>query len=124
MSVSIVKSYIRYFFQFIMKQNVYQISCIWQHTWVKNNEFLRFQSISAKHFNVKNQMVSVFATVFNAYCIIHCNIQMICLINSQKLITVLVCNCEYCRRSTYKSILFSFKRQRHKKISWLLKLLS
>ena len=71
-----------------MEQNVYQISCICQHTWVEYNEVLRFQRISAKHFNIKNQIKSVFAIVFNAYCIIHCKIQMICLINSQKNITL------------------------------------
>ena len=35
-------------------------------------------------------MKSVFATVCNVYRIIHCKIQMICLINSQKLIKVLL----------------------------------
>ena len=30
----------------------------------------------------------MFAIVCNTYCIIHCKIQIICLINSQKLITV------------------------------------
>ena len=43
-SVSIVKNYIRY--QFIMKQIVYQISCIYQNTWVEDNEVLKFHRIS------------------------------------------------------------------------------
>ena len=51
------------FFQFMIKQNVYQISYICQHTWVKGNEVLKFQRIYAKHFNVENQIKSVFATV-------------------------------------------------------------
>ena len=71
-----------------MNQNVYQISHICQHTWVNDNEVLRFQRISAKHFSVKRQIKSVFATFLNTYYIIHCKIQMICLINSQKCITV------------------------------------
>ena len=70
-----------------MKQNVYQISCICQHIWAEDNEVLRFQRIPAKHFNVKNQIKSVFATVYNKYYAIHCKIQMICWMNSQKLIT-------------------------------------
>ena len=41
--------------------------------------------ISVKHFNIKNQIKLMFATI----CIIHCKVQMISLINSQKLITVL-----------------------------------
>ena len=45
-----------------MKQNVYQISCICQHTWIEGNEALGFQIISAKDFNVKNKIKSVFAT--------------------------------------------------------------
>ena len=71
-----------------MKQNVSQISCIFQHTWVEDNEFLRFQGISAKHLNVKNQIELMFATICNTFCIIHCKIQMICFINSQELISV------------------------------------
>ena len=60
---------------FIMKQNVYQILCICQHIWVEDNEVLRFQWISAKRFNVKKSQIElVFATVCNAYCIIHCKI--------------------------------------------------
>ena len=73
-----------------MKQNVYQISCICQHTFFKDKEILRFQRISVKHFNVKNQLKSVFATIYNTHSIIHCKIQMICLITSKKLITVYV----------------------------------
>ena len=71
-----------------MKQNVYQISCIYQHTWVEGNEVLNFQMIFVKHFNVKNQIKLMFATLCKTYCIIHYKIQMICLINSQNLITV------------------------------------
>ena len=51
---------------------------------VEDNVFLKFQRIFAKHFNVKNQIKFMFATVWNIYCIIHCKIHMICLINSQK----------------------------------------
>ena len=69
-----------------MKQNVYQISCICQHIWLKDNEILIFQRISAKHFNIKNQIKSAFVKICNTYCIIQCKIQMICYINSQKLI--------------------------------------
>ena len=64
----------------------YQSIC--QHTWVKDNEVLKFQRTSAKHFNVKNQIKSMFATICNTYCIIQCKIPMICLINSQRFITV------------------------------------
>ena len=71
-----------------MKQNAYQISCICQHTLVESNEALKFQRIYAKHLNVENQLKSVFATVCNKYSIIRCKIQIICLINSQKLIIV------------------------------------
>ena len=73
-----------------MKQIVYQISYICQHTLVEDNEVLIFQSISAKHLNKihNNQIKSVFATFCNTYCIIHWKIQIICLINSEKLITV------------------------------------
>ena len=39
-------------------------------------------------FNVKNQIKSIFAAICNMYSIIHCKIQLICLINSQKLLTV------------------------------------
>ena len=35
-------------------------------------------------------MKSMFATIYNMYCIIQCKIQMICYINSQKLITVYI----------------------------------
>ena len=45
-------------------------------------EVLKFQRFSDKHFNVKNQIKSVFETVCNKYCIIHCKIQTISLINS------------------------------------------
>ena len=37
-------------------KNVYQISCICQHTWVEDNEVLRLQRFSAKQFNVKSQI--------------------------------------------------------------------
>ena len=66
----------------------YQSIC--QHTWVKDNEALKFQRTSAKHFNVKNQIKSVFETVDKTHYIIHCNIQMICLIYSHKLTSVYV----------------------------------
>ena len=39
----------------------YQISCTCQHAWVEDNEVLKFQMISAKHFIIKNQIKSVFA---------------------------------------------------------------
>ena len=71
-----------------MKQNVYQIPCICQHTLVKDNEVFKFQRIYAKHFNTKNRIKSVFATICNTYYIIQCKIYMICLINSKKRITV------------------------------------
>ena len=66
--------------------NVYEISCMCQHKLGWRWEGLKFQMISSKHFNVKNQIKSVFATVCNTYCIIHCKIQMNCLINSQSLL--------------------------------------
>ena len=59
-----------------------------QHKLGPRSEVLKFQRIYAKYFNVKNQMKSMFATICNTYCIIQCKIQMICYINSQKLITV------------------------------------
>ena len=55
------------------------------HGRVEDNEVLKFQRISAKPFNVRNQIKSVFVTVCNTCCIINCKIQMI---NSQKLIKV------------------------------------
>ena len=66
-----------------MNQNVNQILCICQHTWVEDNEVLRFLMISAKNFNVKNIIKSMFATVYNTYCIIHGKVQMVYLIDSQ-----------------------------------------
>ena len=67
-----------------MNQNVYEISCMCQHKLVRSGEFFRFKRIYAKNFNVKNQMKSMFATIYNTYCIMYCKIQMICYINSQK----------------------------------------
>ena len=32
------------------------------YTWVEDNEVLKFQRISAKHFDLKNQIKSMFAT--------------------------------------------------------------
>ena len=57
-------------FQFIMNQNVYQISCMCQHKLARREEVFRFQRIYAKHFNVKNQIKSMFAYICNTYCII------------------------------------------------------
>ena len=73
-----------------MNQNVYQISCICQHKLDRKWEVFKFQRIYAKHFNVKNQMKSMFAKIRSTYCIIHHKIQMICLIDLQKLITVYI----------------------------------
>ena len=44
------------FSQFIVNQNVYQISCMCQHKLNLRRKVLRFQRISAKHLNVKNQI--------------------------------------------------------------------
>ena len=43
-----------------MKEIVYQISCICQITWVKDNKVVRVQMISSKHLNIKNQIKSMF----------------------------------------------------------------
>ena len=67
-----------------MKQNIYQISCICQYTNIEDNEGLKLQMFYVKHFNVKNKIKSIFATICNTYRIIQYKIQMICLINSQK----------------------------------------
>ena len=69
-----------------MNQNEYQISYMCQHKLVRRREVFRYQRSYAKHFNVKNQMKSMFATICNTYCLIQYKIQMICVINSQKLI--------------------------------------
>ena len=53
----------------------------------------------------KNQIKSVFATICDIFCIIHSNIQMICLINSHKISTV------YLYTYLYKKLIF------HKKMS-------
>ena len=71
-----------------MSQNVYQILCMCQHKLGQRWYALKFLRISAKHFNVTNRIKLMFATICNIYCITHCKIQMICLINSQKPITV------------------------------------
>ena len=49
-----------------------------QHELDKTREVLKFQMISAKHFNVKNQIKSMFKTICNMYCIIKCKNQIIC----------------------------------------------
>ena len=77
-----------YFFHFIIYKNVNQISFICQDKLSQRKEVLKFQSISAKYFNVKTLIKSMFVTICNTYCIIHCKIQMIFMINLQKLITV------------------------------------
>ena len=59
-----------------------------QHKLVQRHEVYRFQRVYAKHFNVTNQMKSNFATTCNTYSLIQCKIQMICYINSQRLLTV------------------------------------
>ena len=71
-----------------MNQNACQISCMCQYKLGRRWENLKFQWIYAKHFNVKNQIESMFATICNTYCIIHCKIKIICLINLQKLNSV------------------------------------
>ena len=71
-----------------MNQNVNQSSYMCQHKLVRRHKVFRFQRFFAKHFNVKNQMKSMFATICNTYSIIQCKIQMICYINSQKIIRV------------------------------------
>ena len=65
-----------------MNQDLYQISCICQHTWVQDNDILKFQRISAKHFFVKSQIKSMFAT----NCIVHCKIQMIFMVILQNIL--------------------------------------
>ena len=57
------------FFQLIMKQN--QISCICHHTWIEDNEVLRFQRICDKYFNSKNHIKTVFATIYYTYRVTH-----------------------------------------------------
>ena len=69
---------------------IYRYRVLCQHKLGRRKEVLKFQKISAKIFNVRNQMKSMFATICNKYCIIHCKIKIICLMNSQKLITVFV----------------------------------
>ena len=71
-----------------MNQNVYQISYMCQHKLGRRLVVLRFRRIYPKHFNVKkSNEINVFK-ICNTYCVIHCKIQMIILINSQKLIKV------------------------------------
>ena len=45
---------------------------------------MKFQEIYAKHFNIKNQIKSMFAAVCITYYIFHCKTQMNLSINSQK----------------------------------------
>ena len=45
-----------------MNQNVYQTSCMCQHKLGLKIEVIRFQKIYEKHFSVKNQIKSMFAT--------------------------------------------------------------
>ena len=45
-----------------MNQNVYKISCMCQRKLVRRHEVFRFQRFYAKHFNVKNEIKSKFAT--------------------------------------------------------------
>ena len=45
-----------------MNQKVYQISCMCQHKHGLRREVFRFKRINAKHFNVLNQIKSMFAT--------------------------------------------------------------
>ena len=61
-----------------------------QHKLGLRREVMRIQRIYAIHFNVKNLIKSMLATICNTYCIIQCKIQMICYINSQNLITVIM----------------------------------
>ena len=65
-----------------------------QHKLSRRYEVLKFLKIFTKHFDVKNQIKSMFATICNTYSIIHCKIQMICLINSQKKLITVIC-CEF-----------------------------
>ena len=60
-----------------MNQKVHQISCMCQHKHGLRREVFRFKRIYAKHFNVSNQMKSIFATICNTYCIIQCKIDLI-----------------------------------------------
>ena len=46
-----------------MKQNVYQISCICQHTLVHDNKVFAFKRVSVKYLNVKNQSVLQYPTL-------------------------------------------------------------
>ena len=60
---------------------------------IRREEVLKFQRISDKLFIVKKQIKSMFAAVYNTYCIIPntiyiYNIQMIFMIILRKLITV------------------------------------
>ena len=101
--VSIVEIYIRYqftFFSVYNERNLYQILCMCQcHKLGRKLEVLKFQRISDKHFNVKNQIKSMFAIICNTYCIIHCKIQIVFVIILQKLYTVNTC----IRYHSYKS---------------------
>ena len=38
--------------------------------WVEDNEVLKSQKIAAKHFNLKNQIKSMFATICNTYTVL------------------------------------------------------
>ena len=61
-SVYIVKNYISYLFTIFSVDN--ETKCISNIMYLLTyNEDLRFQGIYAKHFNVKYQIKSVFATV-------------------------------------------------------------
>ena len=91
-----------------MNQNVYQISCMCQHKHVRRHQILRFQRIYARHFNVTNQIKSMFATTCNTYSTIQCKIQIIRYINSQKLTTVLFwANPGYIQYTNFRSLLIT-----------------
>ena len=61
-----------------------------RNVWKLGSTFNYINILQPVYFNVKNQIKSIFATICNTCCIIQCKIQMICYINSQKLITVYI----------------------------------
>ena len=91
-----------------MNQNAYQISCMCQHKLVWRHKVFRFQRILCETFQCKK---SNKINVCNTYCKINCKIQMICLINSLELITVLLSWMKWKYCSNYDTIVNVFIRR-------------
>ena len=103
-----------------MNQNIFQILCMCQHKFGQRWRVMKFQRMYAKHFNKKNQVKSIFATICSTYCIIQCKIKMICLIYSQKLITVHVII-----NQLYLALVFikMYSRQQHMHYHYIYKII-